>query len=63
MAFFPKYRALVMIGLYVLGMVVGVLMGLLLKRTLFHGKPCPVCYGTSELPAASPKECRHAAVG
>ena len=41
MAFFPKYRALVMIGLYVLGMVVGVLMGLLLKRTLFHGKPVP----------------------
>ena len=41
MAFFPENRALVMIGLYVLGMVVGILMGLLLKGTLFHGNPVP----------------------
>ena len=40
MAFFPENRALVMIGLYVLGMVVGILMGLLLKGTLFHGNQC-----------------------
>lgn len=41
MAFFPKYRALVMILLYVGGMLIGVLVGLLLKSTLFHGKPVP----------------------
>ena len=63
MAFFPKYRALVMIGLYVLGMVVGVLMGLLLKKDVVPRQARAVCYGTSELPAAQPQERRHAAVG
>lgn len=55
MAFFPKYRALVMIGLYVLGMVVGVLMGLLLKRTLFHGKPVPFVMELPNYRLPSPK--------
>ena len=55
MAFFPKYRALVMIGLYVLGMVVGVLMGLLLKRTLFHGKPVPFVMEHPNYRLPSPK--------
>lgn len=41
MAFFPKYRALVMICLYVGGMGIGVLSALLMKHTLFHGKPVP----------------------
>lgn len=41
MAFFPKYRALVMICLYVGGMLMGVLSALLMKHTLFHGKPVP----------------------
>ena len=41
-AFFPpKYKALVMIGLYVLGMVVGVLAALVMKNTAFRGKPVP----------------------
>ena len=40
-AFFPKYRALVMIGLYVLGMVMAVLVALVLKRTKFKGNPVP----------------------
>ena len=41
-AFFPReYRALVMIVLYLLGMVVGVLYGLLLKSSLFRGEPVP----------------------
>ena len=55
MAFFPKYRALVMIGIYVLGMVVGVLMGLLLKRTLFHGKPVPFVMELPNYRLPSPK--------
>ena len=41
MAFFPHHRALVMIGLYVLGMAVGVLFGLLLKKYRVSGEPVP----------------------
>lgn len=40
-AFFPKYGALVMIGLYFGGIVVGILMALLLKGSLFKGEPVP----------------------
>ena len=39
--FFTKYKALVMISLYVLGMVVGVLAALVMKNTAFRGKPVP----------------------
>ncbi len=48
MAFFPQYSAFVMIGLYVLGILVGILVGLLLKNVLFKGKPVPFVL---ELPA------------
>ncbi|MCQ2538585.1 MAG: ferrous iron transport protein B, partial [Lachnospiraceae bacterium] len=40
-AFFPDYAALVMIGLYVLGMVVGVLVALVSKKTVFKGEAVP----------------------
>ena len=40
-AFFPKHAALVMIGLYVTGIIVGILAALLFKSTLFRGKPVP----------------------
>ena len=40
-AFFPKYRALVMEGLYFTGIIVGVLFSLLLKNTAFQGEPVP----------------------
>ena len=40
-AFFAKYQALVMICLYILGMVVGILFGLILSKTKFRGKPVP----------------------
>ena len=40
-AFFPKYAAFVMIGLYALGIVLGILVALVLKGTLFQGKPVP----------------------
>lgn len=39
--FFPNYTALVMIALYVLGMVVGVIMALLMKGSMFKGEPVP----------------------
>ena len=40
-AFFPKYPALVMIGLYVGGMAIGVLAALFLKSSVLRGKPAP----------------------
>ena len=40
-AFFPKYAALVMIGLYVLGILVGILIAHLSKNTLFKGEAVP----------------------
>lgn len=39
--FFPNCAALVMIGLYVLGIIMGILVALLFKRTLFRGEPVP----------------------
>lgn len=40
-AFFPKHAALVMIGLYFVGIFIGVLMALIFKKTLFKGEPVP----------------------
>lgn len=40
-AFFPEYRALIMIGLYLLGIVIGILVALLFKGTLFKGEAVP----------------------
>jgi ferrous iron transport protein B len=40
-AFFPGYQALVMIGLYVSGIIIGILVALLLKGTAFRGQPVP----------------------
>lgn len=40
-AFFPKYAALVMICLYVMGILVGIVSGLIFKGTLFKGNPVP----------------------
>ncbi len=40
-AFFPKNGWLVMIGLYVLGIVVGILAAFLFKNTMFRGEPVP----------------------
>ena len=40
-AFFPKHGALVMIGLYVFGIVMGILMALIFKKTSFKGEAVP----------------------
>ncbi|MEG0395536.1 MAG: ferrous iron transport protein B [Oscillospiraceae bacterium] len=40
-AFFPKHGAPVMSCLYIFGMLMGILSGLVLKSTLFRGKPVP----------------------
>ena len=40
-AFFPKRGGLIMIGLYLLGIVTGILIALLYKKTLFRGEAVP----------------------
>ena len=47
-AFFPHSAAFVMIGLYVLGMGMAIVSGLIFKNTLFRGNPVPFVL---ELPA------------
>lgn len=40
-AFFPDYAALVMIGLYFLGIIMGIIVALALKGTMFKGEAVP----------------------
>ena len=40
-AFFPKHSGLIMTGLYFLGIVIGILVALLYKNTLFKGEAVP----------------------
>jgi ferrous iron transport protein B len=40
-AFFPHFKALVMLGLYVLGILLGVIAALVLKSTAYKGNPVP----------------------
>lgn len=40
-AFFTRYKALVMISLYVIGIVVGIVVALILKKFNFKGNPVP----------------------
>jgi ferrous iron transport protein B len=40
-AFFPQHGALVMISLYVTGILLGVLSGYIMKKTVFKGAPVP----------------------
>jgi len=39
--FFPKNGGLIMAGLYILGIIMGILVALLFKKTLFKGEPVP----------------------
>ena len=40
-AFFPRYQALVMIALYILGILIGIAAALIMNQTVFRGKPVP----------------------
>jgi ferrous iron transport protein B len=40
-AFFSKYQAFVMIGLYVTGMIFGIITGIIMEKTVFKGAPVP----------------------
>lgn len=54
-AFFAKYRALVMIGLYVTGIVLGIIVALILKKTSFKGEPVPFVMELPNYRMPSPK--------
>ena len=40
-AFFPRYKALIMIGLYLTGIIIGILVALIYKKTMFKGEAVP----------------------
>ena len=54
-AFFPKYRALIMMALYFGGILIGILFSLLLKTTFFRGKPNPFVMELPNYRFPSPK--------
>ena len=54
-AFFTKYRALVMIGLYATGILLGIIVALILKRTAFRGEPVPFVMELPNYRMPSPK--------
>ena len=54
-AFFPKNGTLVMVGLYFIGIAVGVLFMLLLKGTAFKGEPVPFVMELPNYRMPSPK--------
>ena len=58
-AFFARYRALIMIGLYVLGIVVGILAALLMKKTAFKGKAAPFVMELPNYRLPGPKNVLH----
>lgn len=54
-AFFPQNSALCMIILYISGMVLGIIVALLMKNTLYRGKPVPFVMELPNYRLPSPK--------
>lgn len=54
-AFFPKNGAAVMASLYLMGIIIGVLCGLLMKNTLYQGNPVPFVMELPNYRFPSPK--------
>ena len=54
-AFFPEHAALVMIGLYILGILMGILTALVLGHTRFRGNPVPFVMELPNYRFPSPK--------
>jgi ferrous iron transport protein B len=58
-AFFPKYSTIVMIGLYLLGIMLGILSAVFLKNTKFKGNPVPFVIELPNYRMPSIKNMRH----
>ena len=58
-AFFPKNGALVMIGLYVFGIIMGILMALIFKKTAFKGEAVPFVMELPNYRMPGPKNVLH----
>ena len=54
-AFFQKYKALILIGLYLLGIIISILVALLFKGTLFKGEAVPFVMELPNYRLPSPK--------
>ncbi|MBE6004370.1 MAG: ferrous iron transport protein B [Lachnospiraceae bacterium] len=54
-AFFPRYKALILIGLYLLGIIISILVALLFKGTLFKGEAVPFVMELPNYRLPSPK--------
>lgn len=54
-AFFEKHKALVMIGLYIGGILTGIVTALIMKATAFRGKPIPFVMELPNYRMPSPK--------
>ena len=54
-AFFPRYKALILVGLYLLGIIFSILAALLFKRTLFKGEAVPFVMELPNYRMPSPK--------
>ena len=54
-AFFPQYKALVMVGLYVGGIIIGILAAFLYKKVMFKGEAVPFVMELPNYRIPSPK--------
>ena len=54
-AFFPRYKALILIGLYLLGIIISILVAMLFKGTLFKGEAVPFVMELPNYRLPSPK--------
>ena len=54
-AFFPKYSWLVMIGMYLIGILVAIIVALIAKKTAFKGEPVPFVMELPNYRMPSPK--------
>lgn len=54
-AFFPRHKALVMIGLYAIGIFLGVVSGVVMNKTVFKGAPAPFVLELPNYRFPSPK--------
>ena len=61
--FFPKQSGIIMIGLYFLGIAMGILTAVISRKTMFHGEAVPICNGAAKLSSSGCKKCTPADVG